>query len=85
MLQTPYPDAVKDLNIDIKNMGAEDLARLYKDLDRQVKKELLEGASWEEIKHKIDYLTDLSKELEKRNLPVSTMNDTPANFNFRKE
>lgn len=80
-----YPLAVKESNIDPRTLNSEDLSKLYNDLDRQVKDELLNGSSWEAVKKKVEHLTDLSKELEKRNLMFRRMNDTPASSPFRDE
>ena len=80
-----YPNAVKESNIDLGTLNSEDLRKLYNELDSQIKDELLNGSSWEAVKNKIEFLTDLSKELENRNLLIRRINDTPASSPFREE
>lgn len=80
-----YPNAVKESNIDLGTLNSEDLRKLYNELDSQIKDELLNGSSWEAVKNKIEFLTDLSKELENRNLLIRRINDTPASSPLREE
>ena len=71
--------------IDIKSMKTEELLNLYKKMDADVNKQLISGKSWDKIKYEVDYLTELSKELMKRNIQVHNRNISPADTQLRDE
>ncbi|HJS53141.1 MAG TPA: hypothetical protein VJ765_01315 [Chitinophagaceae bacterium] len=61
------------MEINIKSITTADLINLYQKTDAVIKKELLNGVLWNELKDKINLLTELSKELTKRHVSIRSL------------
>ena len=71
------------MKIQFSTLASEALLVIYKESDAALKKKLIEGALWEELKERVDFLTELSKELGKRNIQVRPLSSTPAESQVR--
>ena len=69
--------------LDIKSMKPEELINLYNKMDQDLNKELLSGKPWHQVKDKVDYLTEISKELTKRNISFKHGSESPADMPLR--
>ena len=61
------------MEINLKSITTADLINLYQKTDAVIKKELLNGVLWNELKDKINLLTELSKELTKRHVSIRSL------------
>ncbi len=71
------------MDVEIASIGSDDLVVLYRKLEGELKKQLLEGASWQELKERQTLLTSISKELSKRNIPSRYIDKNPAGTPLR--
>ena len=66
-------------------MKSEELVNLYSKMDEELKRELLSGEAWDQVKYKVDTITEISKELTKRNISFKQASPTPADSPIRNE
>lgn len=69
------------MDIDLAGMPTQEIKIIYKKAYGELRKELLDGYSWEALKGRVDLLTQLSIELGKRTYSYDS--DTPADSNIR--
>ena len=73
------------MNLRLGSIETEQLLSMYKTLDAEVKQQLLDGGIWEDLKERVNYLNELSKELSKRKVSLQALSGTPADSNLRRE
>lgn len=61
----------------LHDLGSTELVALYHKTNSDIRKSLIDGASWDELKDIIALLTDLSKEISRRRISLKE-NDSPA-------
>jgi hypothetical protein len=71
------------MEIEIHSLSAKELVELYHRTNAGIRKQLIDGRSWTELKDTIALLTELSKEISKRKLPFNDRDTTPADTPFR--
>lgn len=65
------------MKIQVQDLGSTELVELYHKTNAEVRKNLIDGASWDELKDTIALLTNLSKEISKWKISLRE-NDFPA-------
>jgi hypothetical protein len=65
------------MKIPIHDLGATELVALYHKTNSDIRKNLIDGVSWVELKDMIALLTELSKEISRRRISLKE-NDSPA-------
>jgi hypothetical protein len=70
------------MDINFNYITTEELANLYNKADNELKKALITGDDWEQIKDKRRIVTELAIELHKKLRPQDF--GTPADTDFRK-
>jgi hypothetical protein len=60
----------------IQDLGSMELVELYHKTNADIRKSLIDGASWDELKDMIAMLTELSKEIARRKISLRE-NDFP--------
>jgi hypothetical protein len=73
------------MNFRVDTYDTEHLLAFYNDLSAEIRRQLIEGVQWSEVKSRVDLLSELSKELSKRKISVHLQNDNPSAFNDRSE
>ena len=71
------------MEIQLSVLASEALIAIYEKSDAELKTKLLEGTSWKDLKRRIDFLTEVSKELGRRNIVVKFVGNTPADTQIR--
>lgn len=71
------------MEIQIHSLSAKELVELYHRTNGVIRKQLIDGRSWTDLKDTITLLTDLSKEISKRKLPFNDRDTTPADTPLR--
>lgn len=61
----------------LKSLQTAELLELYRKTNADIRRSLIDGASWEELKDMIALSTDLSKEISMRRISLKE-NDSPA-------
>jgi hypothetical protein len=64
------------MDININSIKTADLINLYQKTDAVIKKELLKGVLWNDLKDRVDFLTEMSKELTKRHVSIRSLEST---------
>jgi hypothetical protein len=73
------------MNLRVDNYDTEQLLAFYRNLSAEIRRQLIEGVPWSEVKPRVDLLSELSKELSKRKVSVHLQTDNPSSFNDRSE
>lgn len=71
------------MEIQIHSLSSNELVDLYHKTNGEIRKQLIDGRSWSELKDTIALLTTLSKEISKRKLSVNDNGNTPADTPMR--
>jgi hypothetical protein len=66
------------MDINILSLTTEDLINLYQKTDTVLRKELLKGVLWNDLKDKVDFLTEMSKELTKRHVSIRSLENAKS-------
>lgn len=72
----------RKMKIQIHDLGSTELVALYHKTNSDIRKNLIDGASWVELKDMIALLTDLSKEISKGRISLNE-NGSPADSPLR--
>lgn len=67
------------MKIQIQDLGSVELVELYHKTNGEIRKKLIEGTSWNDLKDTIALLTYLSKEISKRRISLRE-NDSSADI-----
>lgn len=70
------------MEIQIKDLSSSELVELYHRTNADIRKNLIDGVSWNELRDTIALFTDLAKEISKRRLSLGE-NDSPADTPLR--
>lgn len=70
------------MEIQIKDLSSAELVELYHRTNAHIRKNLIDGVSWNELRDTIALLTDLTKEISKRRISLGE-NDSPADTPLR--
>jgi hypothetical protein len=73
------------MNVPISAIDTEQIMSIYQQLNVELKQQLIAGAPWEDLRDKVEYINELSKELSRRKITVNSYGSTPADFQFRSE
>ena len=65
------------MKMQIQDLRSTELVELYHKTNSEIRRNLIDGASWDELKDTIALLTNLSKEISKRRISLGE-NDSPA-------
>jgi len=65
------------MEIQIHALNSVELVELYHRINAEIRKQLIDGSSWIELKDSIALLTNLSKEISKRKIVLNNA-DGPA-------
>ena len=71
------------MEIQIHSLDSKELVELYHKTNAEIRKQLIDGSSWSELKDTIALLTGLSKEISKRKLSLNDSSNTPADTPMR--
>jgi hypothetical protein len=70
------------MKIKIQDLGSTELVELYHRTNADIRRNLIDGTSWDELKDTVALLTDLSKEISRRKILLRE-NDSPADTPLR--
>jgi hypothetical protein len=70
------------MKIKIQDLGSTELVELYHRTNADIRRNLIDGISWDELKDTVALLTDLSKEISRRKILLRE-NDSPADTPLR--
>lgn len=71
------------MEIEIHNMDSAELVDLYHRTNSEIRRQLIDGRTWTELKHTVGLLTDLSIEISKRKISLRDGDNTPADTQLR--
>lgn len=67
----------------IHALSSAELMNLYHTTNAQIRRELIDGKPWTDLKDSLALITELSKEISKRKLSVNDGDSTPADTPMR--
>jgi len=71
------------MEIRIQGLNSKELVELYHKTNAEIRKRLIDGTSWDELKDSITLITELSKEISKRNISFNDSDNAPADTALR--